>query len=214
MTAETRTVRLAGREIACRSHVCAFFYTEGQAYDVLLPFIRDGFAAGDRAFHIVDPARRQNHLTTLADAGIDPDARQQARQLEVRPWQEAYLRGGRFDQDAMLALIQEVLREGRSLGFPMTRLVANMEWALESQPGVHDLVAYEARLNEVLPQYEDTVICTYDLARFSAPVVMDILRTHPMVIVGDIVQSNPFYVPPDLFLAELRERALLSSSAV
>jgi len=36
---------------------------------------------------------------------------------------------------------------------------------------------------------------------------MDILRTHPMVIVGGILQQNPFFVPPDAFLRELRARA-------
>lgn len=35
---------------------------------------------------------------------------------------------------------------------------------------------------------------------------MDILRTHPMVIIGNILQDNPFYVPPDLMLEELRSR--------
>jgi hypothetical protein len=35
---------------------------------------------------------------------------------------------------------------------------------------------------------------------------MDILRTHPMVIIGGLLQENPFYVPPDQFLRELRER--------
>ena len=36
---------------------------------------------------------------------------------------------------------------------------------------------------------------------------MDILRTHPMVIVGGVLQQNPFFVPPDRFLEELRARA-------
>lgn len=36
---------------------------------------------------------------------------------------------------------------------------------------------------------------------------MDIMRTHPMVIVGGVLQDNPFFVPPDEFLRELRERA-------
>ena len=36
---------------------------------------------------------------------------------------------------------------------------------------------------------------------------MDILRTHPMVIVGGVLQQNPFFVPPDRFLEELRNRA-------
>jgi hypothetical protein len=45
------------------------------------------------------------------------------------------------------------------------------------------------------------------VARFGANVVMDVLRTHPMVIIGGILQQNPFFVPPDEFLRELRERA-------
>ena len=58
----------------------------------------------------------------------------------------------------MLALIQEVLEGGRQQGFPLTRLVAHMEWALEDRPGVDDLVEYETRLNYSLPRYKDPVI--------------------------------------------------------
>jgi hypothetical protein len=206
MNTGPRTVSLAGREIGCSCHACAFFHTEDQFYKVLLPFIRDGFAEGDRAVHIVDPAKRDRHLQTLSDAGIDATASQETRQLEVRRWEEAYLREGHFDQDAMLALIQEVLEDGRRKEFPMTRLVANMEWALEDRPGVTDIVEYESRLNYILPKYDDTVVCTYDLGRFSASTVMDILRTHPMVIVGDVMQENPFYTPPDQLLPELASR--------
>ena len=60
---------------------------------------------------------------------------------------------------------------------------------------------------EVLPgDAAAFVICTYDLSRFEASVVMDIMRTHPMVIIGGILQENPFYVPPDEMLKELKER--------
>jgi len=208
MNRSTRKVSLAGREIGCSCHACAFFHNDDQFYKVLLPFIREGFAVGDRAVHIVDPAKREGHMRTLAAAGIDAERGQGTKQLEVRKWQEAYLRDGCFDQDAMLALIQEVLEDGRRQKFPMTRLVANMEWALEDRPGVRDIVAYESRLNYILPQYDDTVVCTYDLGKFSASTVMDILRTHPMVIVGEVMQENPFYTPPDLLLPELESRRL------
>jgi hypothetical protein len=206
MNRSTRKVSLAGREIGCSCHACAFFHTEEQFYRVLLPFISEGIAAGDRAVHIVDPSKRERHVQALAAAGIDADRSLQAQQLEVRRWEEAYLRDGHFDQDAMLALIQEVLEDGRRRKFPMTRLVANMEWALEDRPGVRDLVEYESRLNYILPNYDDTVVCTYDLGKFSASAVMDILRTHPMVIVGDVLQENPFYTPPDQLLPELESR--------
>ncbi len=206
MNRSTRKVNLAGREIGCSCHACAFFHTEEQFYRVLLPFISEGIAAGDRAVHIVDPSKRERHVQALVAAGIDADRSLQAQQLEVRRWEEAYLREGHFDQDAMLALIQEVLEDGRRREFPMTRLVANMEWALENRPGVRDLVEYESRLNYILPNYDDTVVCTYDLGKFSASAVMDILRTHPMVIVGEVMQENPFYTPPDVLLPELAAR--------
>ena len=35
---------------------------------------------------------------------------------------------------------------------------------------------------------------------------MDVMRTHPMVIIGGVLQENPFFVPPDEMLAELRRR--------
>jgi hypothetical protein len=38
--------------------------------------------------------------------------------------------------------------------------------------------------------------------------VVDIMRTHPMVVIGGVLQENPFFVPPDEFLKELRERNL------
>jgi hypothetical protein len=32
------------------------------------------------------------------------------------------------------------------------------------------------------------------------------LRTHPMVVIGGILHKNAFFVPPDEFLREFRER--------
>ena len=82
-----------------------------------------------------------------------------------------------------------------------------MEWALEELPGVEDLLEYETRLNHILPQYDDVVVCTYDVSKFSASVVVDILRTHPWAVVGRTLQQNPFYIPPDQMLREMRSRA-------
>ena len=45
-----------------------------------------------------------------------------------------------------------------------------------------------------------------DLSRFSGEVVVAVRRTHPMVLIGGVLQENPFFVPPGEFLRELRER--------
>jgi hypothetical protein len=79
-------------------------------------------------------------------------------------------------------------------------------WTPSDKPGVDDLWEYETRINYVLPKYDDPVICTYVLPKFSASVVMDIMRTLPAVIIGGVLEENPFFVPLDQFLLELRER--------
>jgi len=205
MRTPEHSVQFAGRPLGRERHICAFFNSIDEEHRVLRTFIREGIDRGEKAFHIVDPELREVHLKRLAEAGIDVEQAVERRQLEVRPWQDAYLREDRFDQDAMLALIEEVLRAGPTTGYPLTRLLAHMEWALLDKQGVEDLVEYETRLNYVLPKYADPVICTYDLTRFGSAVTMDIMRTHPAVIIGGVLQENPFFVPPDQFLLEIRE---------
>jgi len=205
MGSERRTVTLAGSALKHRCHACAFFHDTEEEYRLLLPFVKEGFGQGDKIFQIVDGRHRDERRRRIGSLGVDVDAAERSGQVEVRTWENAYLREGRFDQDAMLALVAEVLGRGRQK-FGLTRLWANMEWSLEDFPGVDDIVEYECRLNEVTARLEDVVVCTYDLNRFSATVVMDILRTHPQVIVGGILQENPFYVAPEQFLEELRAR--------
>jgi hypothetical protein len=150
-------IRLAGSVLGRHRHVCAFFNSADEEYRVMLPFIKDGFERGEKAFHIVDPTLRAEHLRRLESAGIDVTTAEKSGQFELRGWADAYLQDGHFDQDMMLALLQEVLEAGRKQDFPLTRLVAHMEWALEDRPGVDDILEYEARLNYLLPRYRDPV---------------------------------------------------------
>ena len=151
-------IHFAGATLRQQRHVCAFFNTRDEEYGVVLPFVKEGLGRGEKGFHIVDPALRADHLARLEQIGIAVAAALDRGQLEVCNWEDAYLRGGHFDQNAMLALIEEVLQAGPAQGYVLTRLVAHMEWALEDRPGVNDLVEYETRLNYILPRYKDPVV--------------------------------------------------------
>ena len=156
-------VRLAGVPLGRARHICALFRDRDEWYQVLLPFVREGLEVKDKAFHIIDGRRRADHLEQLERGGIDVAEAARKAQLEVTDWlgvlgwEEAYLRGGRFDQEAMLSFLEAALNHGKAQGFRLTRLIAEMEWALEALPGVGDLVEYEARLNYILPRYDDAV---------------------------------------------------------
>jgi len=205
MAAQFEPIHFAGGTLGDTRHICAFFHDAEEEYRVLLPFIKEGLERGEKAFHVVDPKQRDEHLRRLDSAGIDVADCEKAGRLELADWGVMYFREGDFDQDRMIALWKETLRAAGQDGFPLTRVVAHMEWALEERRGVSQLVEYEAKFN-LIPRYRDAVICTYNLSQFKGGVIMDILRTHPMVILGGVLQVNPFYVPPQEFLLELRKR--------
>jgi hypothetical protein len=194
-------------------HICAFFNSVDEQHRVLSPFIKGDFDRREKLYHYVDPELREEHLSWLADAGVNVRKAMGTGQLEVRPWQESTLSGGRFDLDGWLTTFEGLLRSGAAEGYTQTNFMGHMEWALVDLPGVGDLIEYETRVNYVIPKYGGRVVCTYDLAKFGASVVMDALRTHPVVIIGGLLQENPFFVPPDQLLLEIRERQSLRRNA-
>jgi hypothetical protein len=129
----------------------------------------------------------------------------QTGQLEVLPWTDMYVRDHRFDQDAMLASVEKIIQSGTDAGYSRTKLVGHhMDWLFRDEPAVKNLVEYEARLNGLLSNYDDPVVCNYDASTFGASVALDIMRTHPLVIIGGILRENPFFIPPEQFLEEMQ----------
>ena len=188
-------------------HVCAFFTSPQEEYDTLLPFVRDGLERGERAYHVLPSRYRDEHLEQLRRAGIDVAGAQHRRQLEVTTVQETFLRDGRFNKDAMLVLIQDVLKDGAALGFPLTRMIVHAETVLREWSRVNEWIEFEARLNDVLPSYDDPVICAYDANLLDGAIAVDILRTHPVAIIGGLLHENPFFVPPQEFLRKLPQHS-------
>ena len=197
---------LAGSVVHDTRHICAFFNDEDEEYRVLLPFINEGFASGDKAIHVVGADHWRDHLQRLALSGIDAGGATQRGQLEVRSTADTYLRDGHFDIDRMLAVFEQLASGNRQHAFPRSRIVCRMDWAAGSRSLIDSVIEFESRVNALWREHDDVVICTYRLDQFQGDAVIDILRTHPAVIIGGILQRNPFFTPPQQFLPDLRNR--------
>jgi hypothetical protein len=119
------------------------------------------------------------------------------------------LDGGEFEPERALEMMDRLLGAARKQGYRRTRGIGYMNWALQNQIRSGALMAYEAELNTILARYDDAIICSYDLSFTSGTVVLDVMRTHPAVLLGGVFQQNPFYIPPEQMLQELRERGEL-----
>ena len=207
-----REASLAGTTLDPYYHVCAFFGSRDDEYRVLAPFYKETLAWGEKLLHVIDPRLRADHQVRLEEHGIDAHACQRTNQLQVYTWTDTYLRDGVFDQEKMLVAVQSVIDGARREGFPRTRIMGNMNWALEDHPGSEQLIEYEVRVNEVLSREKQPAVCVYDLNRLSGAMMLDILRAHPLTLVNGVVHRNPFFTPADQMLRELRERRLSSAA--
>ncbi|MEA2326598.1 MAG: hypothetical protein QOE68_1557 [Thermoanaerobaculia bacterium] len=202
-----RKINLAGTVINGSRHFCAFFRSEDEGLRTLLPFIREGLAAGEKAVHVVNAKTRDDHRRRLIAAGIDVASAEQSGQLDVVAWPNSdLLGGGEFDPERALQLIDHLLGLAREQGYRRTRGIGYMGWALRNRICADALMAYEASLNPMLAQYDDPIICAYDLSQSSGSMVLDVMRTHPAALIDGVLQQNPFYMPPEQMLEELRAR--------
>jgi hypothetical protein len=210
MSASGSKPRLAESVFHEDHHVCAFFHNRDEEFRTLAPFILEGLEAGEKTIHVISFNLRESYKRSLMEAGINVDSIEQSGQLEMIAW-PTIPRQGSIDQEAAIGLIDRQLRAAREAGYRRTRIIGEMDWALEGHLLDGELVALEARLHEVYLGHEVWVICAYDLSHFSGSIVIDIMRTHPAAIIGGVLQHNPFCIPSAQMLQELRQRSGLLS---
>jgi MEDS: MEthanogen/methylotroph, DcmR Sensory domain len=180
------------------SHVSAFYRGATDRDQLLTAYLGAGLSAGDKCICIVDSAYTAKQLESLRTTS--GEAHTSDGQLDVHLPESTYLAGGEFTTSDMLTFWTESLVKAEIEGYSFCRLVGEMTWALRDAPGVEHLVAYESELNLVMSSYPVFVLCLYDLDLFSGEVVVNIIKTHPQVLVRGILVENPYYVEPNEFL--------------
>ena len=201
-----KPVTMCGQRLANATHICAFFDSESQQYDCLVPYFSEGIAQGEQVVTIRDAGQCSEHVAKL-QARMGPiDAPIRNNQLRIVASEETYLKDGVFEADRMFAMLEDVLTEAADGPFQRVRTCGDMTWALRDMPGTNELMEYEARVNQLTQKHDCTLMCVYDVNKFSGRAVMDVLATHPMVVMGDRIYENQYYVPPTDFLHTLVRR--------
>ncbi len=197
---EPRSLSICGETLYAPIHACAFFDSRDDQYEVILPFMKEGLDNNEKVVNILEAACHHEHCRRLAHAGIGVEERSATSQLNILASEDTYLKGGSFTADKMLHLLEEALLEAKREGYESVRACGEMVWALKSVPGTDQLIEYESRLNLLTPKHSCSLVCMYDVSRFSGRVLADVLSTHQYVIMNRKVHKNPYYIEPHDFL--------------
>jgi hypothetical protein len=214
--AKPQSYTLCGESLKGPLHICAFFDSREEQYDILVPWLKEGIENSEAVLTILAGDAHKDHCERLSKAGIPVEEAITNQQLKVVATEDTYLNGGSFAAERMFKIVEQALIDAKKGPYKKFRGCGDMEWALRNLPGTDELIEYEARLNMLTPKFDCSIVCFYDINKFSGNAIIDIVSTHPYVIMNGKIHANPHYVEPMEFLARLlkRPRRPLSINAI
>jgi len=181
-------------------HICTIYENLAEQMAVAVPFVMDGLARGERCLYIVDDRTVDEVVEALEAAGVDTAQERQRGALWLLNRKDTCLRVGEFAPQEMIDFIRHAEAEALSDGFTGLRQIGEMTWLLGPEPGCDRLIEFEALVNPLLENSKTVGLCQYNQTRFDAPCILDVVRTHPLAILGDQLCTNPYYEIPELVL--------------
>ena len=199
MTSGGLALGISGAQAAVGDHICGLYAGPEQRDLIVKPFLEAGLASGDKCICVVD-GTHPDEIVAMLDAEVDARASADSKQLEVIRSRDMYLRSGEFSAHEVVAswkaTMSDVMYDGR---FGVVRAVET--WSKRDVvPDPMELLALESEMNRYLPLYPQVILCLYDLDRFGAGIVVDLLKTHPRVLVGGLLVDNPYHLTSDELL--------------
>jgi PAS domain S-box-containing protein len=183
-------------------HICLVYETFAEQMATVTTFLKAGLARGERCVYLVDDRTADAITEALEASGFDVAAEQARGAFQLLTKRDAYLRAGAFDPQAMVAFLGETEAKALADGYTGLCITGEMTWALGPETGCERLIEYETLLNDYFPGSRSSAICQYNRQRFPATITRDVLRTHPVVVVGDMVCRNLFFEPPAMVLGD------------
>jgi hypothetical protein len=169
------------------AHLAVLFNHPGERETLLTRYLAGAVRHGEGAVCVT--AEAADELTGSIRRAAGP-----AAEVAVVPTEDSYLRGGRFDAAFMAGWVAELVGYARPADGERHRIAGVLDWVDElDAAGFDDLYRYESTLNLFAPTVRHTMACFYDLQVLPAGRVIDVLRTHPRVVVSGAVWDSPFY---------------------
>jgi two-component system, chemotaxis family, sensor kinase Cph1 len=168
-------------QIGLHDHICLIYESQEEQLAMPVPSIRMGLERGEKCIFVAPEKTASDVNEALHAIGIDVDDAVKSGRLAVASQKDTYLRNSHFEPDRMIRFWAEALEPAIASGFSGLRVVSDMSWALGGDPGTGPLIEYEAKLNYFVRNHPVAVTCQYDRNRFSPEVILNVIRTHPIV---------------------------------
>ncbi|MCL5110648.1 MAG: MEDS domain-containing protein [Chloroflexi bacterium] len=193
------------QEVAPGSHICQLYNQPGEALDVSVSLLRNGLASEDRCFW-AGPEQSAVEVQAALEHALAKAKRSPAPgQLTFITEKDALLNGGRFDAYHLVSAHQTFIAQSVKDGWRLVRGVVDMTWLTRGIASSQDILKYEAACDAVFTFQNAPIVAVfqYDYSRLSGAVVVELLKLHPIAIVGNFIKRNPYYLNSEEYLKKI-----------
>ncbi len=191
------------------THFCQFYQTKQDLIEILVPYFKAGLENNEFCMWITsEPLMVAEAQEAIKGAVEDFDEYLRQGQIELIPYNEWYLLGGKFNADRVLTGWVSKLEQALARGYSGLRLTGNTFWLERNH--WRAFTEYEAMVNDVIGKYNMLAICTYCLDKCNGAAVIDVVKNHQFALVKqkgkwDIIESD-IYKQTKQALREREER--------
>ena len=165
------------------SHFCQFYRTKQDLLDILVPYFKSGLENGELCVWVTSEFLDDDTAKGAMEKAV-PGFWEYSRQgqMEIFPYTEWYLKGGKFEMGRVLKKWLDKYRQGLAKGFCGLRVSGNPFW-LESKKDWHDFSEYESNISGAISGNNILVLCTYSLDKCGADEVIDVVKNHQFALI-------------------------------
>jgi len=106
----------------------------------------------------------------------------------------------RLNPDRMIKALEDIISQSIESGWSVVRIAVEWHPILQKIRDRERWLELEAKLNLYLMHLPAIMVCQYNVDRISARLMVDVMRTHPFVVLGGKLYENPYYIEPEGFL--------------
>jgi PAS domain S-box-containing protein len=162
------------------THFCLFYETKEDLLDFFIPFLKSGLEHQEFCLCVAsEPLIAEEAERAMRQAIPEFERYVAEGQLEITPYRDWYLKEGHFDEQRVLQGWIDKLDQVLAKGFSGVRFAANF---LLEKTDWESFVRFEAKLEKTLHDLRIRGLCAYNLNRYSAANMLDVIRDHQFTL--------------------------------
>ena len=191
------------------SHICQLYSKVNEIPGVTARLMRVGLSLSEKCLFAAAPAQVKDFREELQKLQIDAGGVIEAGQLVLHEEREIFLANGkRFDPYFLLSSHQTFIAQALREGWQAVRISIDMTWLSKDIATPEQILKYEAASDAVFTFQKAPIIALmhYDYSKLLPTLVVEMLKLHPIAVVGKYIKRNPYYLNSEQYMLKILRR--------